>query len=98
MTYHSIPVMERIMDKLSYYHLQFNYEPKAILLGPNEYLSLITELMQQMKYQGPTPDIVYPTTFLGFPIRVKMGAGVDVEIEIDDVFRFAKGLISSTDS
>jgi hypothetical protein len=72
-----------IIKKLREFEERFGFEPTALLLGPEFYLRLSTEVKQQ------NPNIVNLSGFVGLPIRVKTEPGFEFEIPLDKVARFA---------
>ena len=81
-------IEELIHEKLIDHKKNFRTDPVALLLGPNEYISLMGSIQQRYKHRD---GCIFPDTYFGIPVRVKKTNGIDLEIKFDEVFRFASG-------
>ncbi len=83
-------VADQILEKLHAFRVKSYKEPTGIVLGPHEYVGLISEMRKLMKYthQYGHYEIAYPSEFMGFPISAKTTAGIDLTFDSRDVFNY----------
>jgi hypothetical protein len=86
-------IMQAIWETRINFVKKFGKEPKAIVLGPNEYLGVIEVIQQDFRYAS-CAVCGYPSKLMGMDLRVKQSNGIECEIEPTEVFRHAKGVVN----
>jgi len=90
--YKTIPgIFQLVYEKRIEFIKMLGKEPKGIILGPNEYISVIEAINKDHRYGGAI--LGYPDELMGMKISLKQSSGIECEIEKSDAFFFAKGNI-----